>query len=281
MKGMILLVNASPFQSKVSTWKLIDHSKKFLQTSALHSFAYDDLLCTLAGKKDQPSLRFWVHQNTIVLGTQDSRLDYINEAITFLKKNNYHVVVRNSGGLAVLLDDGVLNLSLIFPGETTSSIDAGYERMVALIRALFPQATIQTGEVVGSYCPGSYDLSIDGKKFAGISQRRIRGGIAVQIYLCVTGSGAQRAHMVKQMYEHGIGQSKPSYTVPSIDPAVMGSLNELLNTTYTVEEIVQRTIDTASTFGISLEPHMLSEEEDLLFEAQLERVTQRQHRCLQ
>lgn len=91
---------------------------------------------------------------------------------------------------------------------------------------------------------------------------------------------SQRAHIVKQMYEHGIGQSKPSYTVPSIDPAVMGSINELLNTTYTVEEIVQRTIDTSLTFGITLEHHVLSEEEELLFEAQLERVTQRQNRCL-
>jgi lipoate-protein ligase A len=39
-----------------------------------------------------------------------------------------------------------------------------------------------------SYCPGKFDLSIDGKKFAGISQRRVRGGIAVQIYLCVEGN---------------------------------------------------------------------------------------------
>ena len=64
--------------------------------------------------------------------------------------------------------------------------------MVDFINALFPEVAerIEAYEIVGSYCPGSYDLSIDGKKFAGISQRRMKNGIAVQIYLCVEGSGS-------------------------------------------------------------------------------------------
>ena len=54
------------------------------------------------------------------------------------------------------------------------------------------------------HTPGSYDLSIHNQKFAGISQRRVRGGIAVQIYLCVEGSGAERAEMMKAFYEHAL-----------------------------------------------------------------------------
>ena len=61
---------------------------------------------------------------------------------------------------------------------------------------------IEAREIVGSYCPGSYDLSIEGKKFAGISQRRIRKGVAVQIYLCVNGSGVGVQRLIKQFYEH-------------------------------------------------------------------------------
>ena len=66
--------------------------------------------------------------------------------------------------------------------------------MLAFVRMLFPEAgdRIEAYEIIGSYCPGSYDLSIDGRKFAGISQRRLRQGIAVQVYLCVEGSGATR-----------------------------------------------------------------------------------------
>ena len=63
---------------------------------------------------------------------------------------------------------------------------------------------IDTREIEHSYCPGKFDLSIDGKKFAGISQRRVRGGIAVQIYLCVEGSGSERAEMMRVFYEHAL-----------------------------------------------------------------------------
>lgn len=58
--------------------------------------------------------------------------------------------------------------------------------LVQLMFSDFP-VTMEAREIVGSYCPGSYDLSINGQKFAGISQRRIRNGVAVQIYLCVNG----------------------------------------------------------------------------------------------
>lgn len=44
--------------------------------------------------------------------------------------------------------------------------------------------TIEAKEIVGSYCPGSYDLSIRDQKFAGISQRRIRGGRCPNLSLC-------------------------------------------------------------------------------------------------
>ena len=63
------------------------------------------------------------------------------------------------------------------------------------------EVEIEAREIVGSYCPGSYDLSIAGKKFAGISQRRIRNGVAVQIYLCVSGSGQERAQLIKDFYK--------------------------------------------------------------------------------
>ena len=79
--------------------------------------------------------------------------------------------------------------------EKGLSIDAGYELMYELIKKMFSsfEVEINAYEIVGSYCPGSFDLSIGGKKFAGISQRRIRGGIAIQIYLCISGSGSERA----------------------------------------------------------------------------------------
>ena len=77
-----------------------------------------------------------------------------------------------------------------FKGQTETTIDEAFTVMYLLICKMFENENvdIDTKEIEHSYCPGRFDLSIDGKKFAGISQRRVRGGIAVQIYLCVEGS---------------------------------------------------------------------------------------------
>src|SRR5690606_2619548 len=92
-------------------------------------------------------------------------------------------------------------------------------------------------EIVGSYCPGSYDLSIGGRKFAGISQRRIRKGIAVQVYLCVEGSGSERAELIREVYETGLQGAETKFVYPAIQPETMASLSELLGREITVPEV--------------------------------------------
>ncbi|WP_440138070.1 lipoyl protein ligase domain-containing protein, partial [Staphylococcus aureus] len=89
----------------------------------------------------------------------------------------------------VVLDQGVLNISLLFKGKHDITIDEAFTVMYLLIAKMFEDedVDIDTHEIERSYCPGKFDLSINGKKFAGISQRRVRGGIAVQVYLCVEG----------------------------------------------------------------------------------------------
>src|SRR5699024_7367020 len=122
------------------------------------------------------------------------------------------------------------------------TIDAGFEQMHELIKKMFTdfEVDIQAYEIVGSYCPGDYDLSINGKKFAGISQRRIRNGVAVQIYLCVNGSGSERAEFAKQFYDRAI-QGKPTkFTYPKIVPHTMASLSELLQQPFTISDMMNR-----------------------------------------
>src|SRR5690606_21822603 len=121
-------------------------------------------------------------------------------------------------------------------------IDSGYEAMYKLVQDMFADLTdqIKAGEIVGSYCPGSYDLSINGKKFAGISQRRVKKGVAVQIYLCVTGSGSRRAEIIRKFYEQSIQQENTKFNYPDVKPEVMASLNELLGTKLTINECMLR-----------------------------------------
>ncbi|MED1601591.1 lipoate--protein ligase family protein [Alkalihalophilus marmarensis] len=263
-------------------WRFIDHSTLGPAFDALQSFAYDDTICKTAGEDGMSTLRSWVHHQTVVLGTQDSRLPHIEDGITYLKEQGYHVIVRNSGGLAVVLDEGVLNLSLIMKEDKKISIDAGYEMMFELIKDVFKPygKEIEAYEIVGSYCPGSFDLSIGGKKFAGISQRRIRGGVAVQIYLCITGSGAKRAEMIREFYRHAVQGSSAKFDYPKIEPETMASLSELLNTSLTVSEVMMKTLQSMQRMGAVLSMDGFTGEEMDLYEKNMVRVTQRNNRCL-
>src|SRR5690625_2533352 len=94
-------------------WRVIDQSERQNECDALDSFAMDDTLCALVGSKMSPPVaRLWVHHKTVVLGIQDSRLPGAMAGMDYLTANGYQVIVRNSGGLAVPLDPGVLNISL-------------------------------------------------------------------------------------------------------------------------------------------------------------------------
>src|SRR5690625_1257485 len=114
--------------------------------------------------------------------------------------------------------------------------------MYSFTKQLFSpeKASISAYEIVGSYCPGDYDLSIDGKKFAGISQRRVRNGVAVQMYIDIAGSSYERASIVKQFYNLAKGDGDTSFTYPDVNPNVMASINELLKTEFTVDQISNR-----------------------------------------
>lgn len=260
-------------------WRIIDQSSLGPQFDAQHSFAIDDTLCASVGKLESPATaRTWVHHNTIVLGIQDTKLPFLADGVNFLKSKGYHVIVRNSGGLAVVLDKDVLNISLIFPdSEKGIDINRGYDAMLDLIKHMLKDngKQIEAREIFGSYCPGSYDLSINGKKFAGISQRRLRGGIAVQIYLCVTGSGEDRADLIRQFYKISLKNEQTKFIFPTIKPETMSSLSDLLQVDLSVEKLLFALLTTLKEHGKQLVPSSLSAEEQLLFQQNLLRMNDR------
>jgi octanoyl-[GcvH]:protein N-octanoyltransferase len=228
-------------------WRIIDQSALGGYFQALQSFGTDDTLCASVGSGQAPATaRTWVHHNTIVLGIQDTKLPFLKEGRHFLNEEGYPSIVRNSGGLAVVLDEGVLNISLIFPErEKGIDINRGYDTMWQLVQNMFADfdKQIEAREIVGSYCPGSYDLSIEGKKFAGISQRRLKKGVAVQIYLCVNGSGSERAMLIQQFYQIAKNKQETKFTYPEIVPEVMASLSELLETPLTISDVMLRLLN--------------------------------------
>lgn len=261
-----------------ATWHWLDQTDPSESGSVITAFAMDDTLCQLAGQQQNTGYaRGWVHQPTVVLGIQDTRLPSIQEGIRFLRDQGYDVIARNSGGLAVVLDEGVYNLSLIFPEDKGLSIDCGYEQMVSLVRSLFPEAGegIEAGEIPTSYCPGRYDLSIGGRKFAGISQRRIRGGIAVQIYLAIAGSGSKRAELIREFYTLSAAGGEVKFQYPRIEPEKMASLVELTGVEYSADTISSRILTLLRETGDELLPWTLDDTTRPLFMNHLKRMQKR------
>ncbi|MGE7091301.1 lipoate--protein ligase family protein [Lysinibacillus sp. NPDC048646] len=266
-------------------WRFYDQSISMKKKSPLESFATDDTLCQLVGQlASPPTIRTWVHDAAVVLGIQDHRLPYVQQGMKLLEACGYHPIVRNSGGLAVALDAGVLNISIVLSEQTEAlSIDAGYDVMVALVKALFPEAAdkIEAYEIVGSYCPGSYDLSIQGKKFAGISQRRLRQGVAVQVYLCIEGSGAERASLIRDFYEESLQGEQTKFTYPQIVPTVMASLCELVDASLTVDTVVIRLQQILHNLAKEIRVEPFHGEELALYSFYLQRVLQRNAKMLE
>ncbi|MDQ0232208.1 lipoate--protein ligase family protein [Metabacillus malikii] len=260
-------------------WRIIDQSSLGPQFEAKQSFAIDDTLCASVGKSESPpTARTWVHHDTVVLGIQDTKLPYLKDGVEYLKSKGYHVIVRNSGGLAVVLDKGVMNISLILPDlEKGIDINRGYDAMVELIKSMLKEHgdKVEAREITGSYCPGSYDLSINGKKFAGISQRRLRGGVAVQIYLCVSGSGEERAGHIREFYRHALKGEQTKFTFPTIIPETMSSLNDLLHEHFTIETVLFELLTSLKQYSNQLIPSSLTGDEQLLFETNLVRMIER------
>lgn len=262
--------------------RVIDHTEQksifSKPNNALASFAIDDALAISVGQQlSPPTLRLWTHETTAVLGIPDSRLPYIEEAIQYLKHKGYQVTVRNSGGLAVALDPGILNLSLILPSQKELSIDVAYQTMYRFVQQMLEDLTdqIKAYEIIGSFCPGDYDLSIGGVKFAGISQRRVRQGTAIQIYIDVAGESRQRAKDLKEFYRIGQKDVTTSFTYPTIQPDVHGALNKLLSPTLTVTEMKNRTKHTLAFMLQQMIYNPLTTEEQAFFTKRYEQMLKR------
>ncbi|MFG6119409.1 lipoate--protein ligase family protein [Thalassobacillus sp. B23F22_16] len=269
---------------KTKQYRFIDQSTLGPEFSALQSFAMDDALCMSVGQGASPTTaRLWVHHNTVVLGIPDARLPYIAESVEYLKNQGYQVIVRNSGGLGVVLDEGVLNLSLIFPDSKTVNIHEGYDAMVAFVRYLFKDYTdrIEAYEITQSYCPGTYDLSINGKKFAGISQRRVKNGSAVQVYLDITGNGSARGRIMRDFYKIGKQDEMTRFHYPDIDPEVMASLNELLNTDFTVSKVRDMILMTLHEWSGDISMQQLDGAEIEWFHKRFEQMIERNKKALE
>jgi octanoyl-[GcvH]:protein N-octanoyltransferase len=209
---------------------LVDSSKVSLVNDLLFPYAWDEWLCRQLTITSPSYLHIWQHSKAFVLGLRDRQLPHVDQAILWLESEGYTVAVRNSGGAAVPLDHGVVNISLIAPKPYRSlNFRDDFETMIQLIRlSLVPWTSqIDVGEIYGGYCPGDYDLSFKGFKFCGIAQRRQANGFVVQAFVNVEGSGSKRASLVSTFYDIA-SKGEQSIPYPAVEAAKTSSLHELV-----------------------------------------------------
>lgn len=209
----------------------------------LSSFIYTNALLRSASELKFPLLHFWTLEDTVILGLKDQRLPHLSTALASLTHRGFHYFMRNSGGLAVVSDDGILNLSIFYPWHLEDhelTIDEAYQRMVDLIQAAFPSLEIATGEITHSYCPGSFDISVNGQKIGGISQRRNKVGVTVMLYLSVCGNQQDRGKLIRDFYDTGLQQDQNKWHFPDVWPGAMITISKALNTQLSVQDAIQR-----------------------------------------
>ncbi|WP_081671595.1 lipoate--protein ligase family protein [Paenibacillus antibioticophila] len=217
---------------------ILDRTHAALEGDVLEHFALDELLCRYTGEGGPAVCHLWRHAGSFVMGSRDSRLPQTGTAVRALHASGIDAVVRHSGGAAVPLDAGVINVSLILPIPGVShrqDFRQDFQRMVSLIQRAVVQACraagaeeaeVAAGEIEGAFCPGDYDLSVGGRKFCGIAQRRQRKAFIIQAFVIVEGSGSARARLVRSFYDTAAAGADPGQ-YPLVIPEYTASLEEL------------------------------------------------------
>lgn len=212
------------------------------QNQPIAPFVLDDtLLHFISQQEEAAACHFWPSHQRIILGAMDRRLPYLHEAFKFLQSAGYSLTIRTAGGLGVVDDPGVLNFSLLLPNpDQKISINGAYDIMFDLIHSwLAPyQLDVTPKEVPDSYCPGSYDLTVQGKKIAGLAQRRLSKAIGIMIYISLSGDQLARGQLMKDFYQVASGQPVPPSPFPSVCPSSMTTIEELIGLPFTRDQAI-------------------------------------------
>lgn len=216
--------------------------QSFNQEQGQLALAHTNALLAFSTQLSQPIIHFWTLPQNVILGMMDTKLPDYQSACASLTAAGYPYTVRNAGGLGVVADAGVLNIGLYLPHLADQlSIDDAYELIADWLVQTYPHTPeIAHFEVDHSYCPGNYDLSINGQKFAGIAQRRSKNGIAILLYASINGQQKQRGQLMQTFYQQGNADQQQRWQFPTVEPDSMANLADLLDQPLTVALVQQQ-----------------------------------------
>lgn len=233
------------------------------QIELANIFPETNYLLQLCSNKQQPILHFWQTLPTVILGLQDKHLADLPAGISLLHDFHYHAFIRNSGGLAVISEPGILNISFFIPQKTSLTIDQAYQQAFDYLQAAFGELNLEHYQVEHSYCPGDYDIVVQGQKIGGIAQRRQHEAVVVMIYLSVNGNQPARGQLLQQFYQ--AANTTHNDTYPLIWPETMANIQDFLSTPITVNDCKKRLLAAYKATPVDLQvltPQLLKQQPD-------------------
>lgn len=253
--------------------KFITLNQNFLVDEADQAIATSNVLLSVANRLKQPIVHFWTLENTVILGHMDTKLKSLKKGLEVIDKHQYNYFFRNAGGLGVISDEGIINLGFYFPDAAEVSIQDAYQQVADFIGEMLEKldVSITTGEIIDSYCPGSYDLSINGKKIAGIAQRRAKGGVSILLYLSLNGNQERRGELMRDFYQVANQPVHPKLSFPNVNPNSMKNLDDEDRVAIGASNFSEMVLDLLREKGNGVDQKSIEEISDPIFKDELYR----------
>ncbi len=125
-------------------------------------------------QQGRPAALLWSSATpALVLPATLMRSPQVQEAATQAERAGIPVVTRRSGGGIVPQGPGTLNLAMVFPAPPGFQLEDGYRLICNALAEALTRFDIRssTGACAQSFCDGTWNLLVKGRKLAGTAQR--------------------------------------------------------------------------------------------------------------
>lgn len=149
----------------------------------------------LASESTAPALVVWRSQWAVLVTRQDTHLPHFRKSSDQMAAAGWPVILRKSGGGACSVGPGTVQVATIELAIRGATMNAKYEALTELIQSTlhFYGVIARTGAVARAYCPGSYDLAVQGRKIAGMSQHWFRNRRGIRCVVTVASINVEEA----------------------------------------------------------------------------------------
>lgn len=190
----------------------------------------------------QPVLLIWQSPRALLAAPGDARLPDFDKRARICTESGWPVAVRRGGGAVCPVSQGTLQLAISRPVSSGVTIDTAYEEMAGLVEALLCRFGLSSelGTCTNAFCPGRYDISVAGRKLAGLAQAwRRHGGemTAITGVSIIVDEGAADLAEAANLFYDGLERASVCRS------AAIGSIREMTGQLLTADDVLRELKD--------------------------------------